>query len=192
MAEIAWQALSAGPSAAPLDLTFDEGPVAADVWIEGNLGFVLLLHRRDDGLVAEEVYYSVRGQEEGKSVDWLDCDHLGGGVLGFHPADASARREILAGHPMAILTESESLIHTGRVLVDEGDELVRIVELLVTDEADVLEVENPAGSAPQLHRTASGLVLLVLLPGDRIRARAADLRGSHLVPIGEAIELTHS
>ncbi|MEU5097323.1 hypothetical protein [Streptomyces sp. NPDC020996] len=51
-----------GPGGAmpePRRVHLDEGPVAAGVWTDGDLGFVLLLHRRDDGFVASELYYSL-------------------------------------------------------------------------------------------------------------------------------------
>ncbi|MTE21878.1 hypothetical protein F0L17_22730 [Streptomyces sp. TRM43335] len=94
---------------------------------------MLVLHRRDDGCVAEEVFHSVRDRDGGGGGGRLDCDHLSGGLLGFQPADPSARGRILSGQATAVVTESESLVHTGRFPKDEGDEPVRVVELLITE-----------------------------------------------------------
>ncbi|WP_406003917.1 hypothetical protein [Streptomyces sp. NBC_00829] len=192
MAEIALKALGAGLPAATAGTDRTAEPIVADVWTEHDLGFVLLLHRRDDGYFAEEVYYSLRGRDDGAEEGWTGCDHLSGGLLGFDPEDASARVEVLAGHTMAIVTESESLVHTGRVAENEGDELVRVVEILVTPEADVLEIENL--TRPSRHRRSlpSALALLVLLPGDRIRVRAARSAQSGHIPVGDVLELSHS
>lgn len=191
MAEIARKALGAGLPVATAGTDRAAGPIVADVWTGHDLGFVLLLHRRDDGYFAEEVYYSLRGLEDGEE-GWTGCDHLSGGLLGFDPEDASARVEVLAGHAMAIVTESESLVHTGRVAENEGDELVRVVELLVTSEADVLEVENLTGPSRHRRSLRSALALIVLLPGDRIHVRAARSTPSAHLPVGDVIELSHS
>ncbi|MFI1286455.1 hypothetical protein ACH4U5_37830 [Streptomyces sp. NPDC020858] len=166
------------------------GPVVADVWTEGDLGFVLLVHRRDDGHFAEELFYSLRGSDEGTgAADWADCDHLSGGLLGFDPADPAAREEILARRAMAVVTESESLVHTGRVPEDDGDELVRAVELLVTPEADGLEVENLSRLPRHIRRLCFPLALVVLLPGDRLRIRAVRAAGSGYAAVGDDLEL---
>jgi hypothetical protein len=194
MAEIARRALESGPRPHLSTRGPAKEPVVADVWIEHDLGFVLLLHCRDEGCIAEEVYYSLCGLDDGERIHWADCGHLSGGLLGFDPADSSVGETILAGRAMTILTESESMICTGRVPEDDGWESVHIVELLVAVEADVLEIRNPAGPPP-LHRCrplSSRLALLVLLPGDYIRVRAARSTESGCEPVGDAIELEHS
>ncbi|MFD7429753.1 hypothetical protein ACFV6Z_22340 [Streptomyces sp. NPDC059818] len=192
MAEIALKALGAGPPVATAGSDPAAEPTVADVWAECDLGFVLLLHRRDDGYFAEEVYYSLRGRDDGAEEGWAACDHLGGGLLGFDPEDATSREEVLAGHAMAIVTESESMVYTGRSVEKEGDELLRVVELLVSAEVDVLEIENLTRPSQYRRSLSSALALLVLLPGDRIRVRAARSTRSGCIPVGEVIELSHT
>lgn len=101
----------------PVGAPTASGPVdVADVWINGDFGFVLLLHRRHDGLPAEELYYPLRF--EGGT--WARPDHLGGGMIGLEVSDRSAVAEALAGAPMAVVAESESLVHTGRGRSGDG------------------------------------------------------------------------
>ncbi|WKV75396.1 hypothetical protein AW27_030050 [Streptomyces sp. PCS3-D2] len=188
LARIAQEALNSVSTAA----TDDTGPVVADVWTEDDLGFVLLVHRRDDGHFAEELFSSLRASDEDTgATEWADCDHLSGGLLGFDPTDPAAREEILARHAMAMVTESESLVHTGRVPEDDGDELVRAVELLVTPEADGLEVENLSRPSHHIRRLSFPLALVVLLPGDRLRIRAVRADGCGYTAVGTDLELEH-
>ncbi|WP_073881768.1 hypothetical protein [Streptomyces sp. CB00316] len=187
LAAIAREALSSGPTVAAAT-----GPVVADVWTEDDLGFVLLVHRRDDGYLAEELFYSLRSSDEDtEAAGWADCDHLGGGLLGFDPADPAAREEILARRAMAVVTESESLVHTGRVPEDDGDELVRVAELFVTPEAESLEVENLTRPSRHMRRLFFPLALVVLLPGDRLRIRAVRASGTGYTAVGDDLELAH-
>lgn len=187
MAAIAREALSSGSTA-----TDATGPVVADVWTEGNLGFVLLVHRRDDGYLAEELFYSLRGSDEDtEGAAWTDCDHISGGLLGFEPEDPVTRGKILAHHTMAVVTESESLVHTGRVSKDDGDELIRVAALLVTPEAEGLEVENLTRPSRHIRRSSFPLALVVLLPGDRLRIRAVRASGAGYTAVGEDLELEH-
>jgi hypothetical protein len=163
-------------------------PRVADVWIDGDLGFVLLLHRRDDGLVAEELYCSLRGADG----VWERPDHLGGGVLGVEIADPSAVGDALAGAPVSVVAASESLVHTRG---DEG-ELVHVWELLVSSEADAIEIErfSPASpGAPALAgRDVTGpVMLLVLLPGERARVCALRRDTASLARLGHPLELHH-
>ncbi|MCE7081866.1 hypothetical protein [Streptomyces sp. ST2-7A] len=193
MAEIARRALEGTlPTASP-GAGFDEGPVVADVCVEGDLGFVLILHRRDDGHLADEIYHSLRDPDGGPGNEWPDCDHLGGGAFmwGFDPMDPPADEESFTTRAPAISTDSESLIYTGRDSGDEGYELVRVVELLVPTEADSLGVRTRGGAAPRHRPLSSRLALVVLLPGDRVRVRAARSTETGYTPVGEAIELTH-
>ncbi|MEV1006391.1 hypothetical protein [Streptomyces sp. NPDC049881] len=157
---------------------------------------MLLLHRRDDGQVAEELFFSTRGPADSAgTAGWTDCDHLGGGLLGFDPADPAAVAEVLAGRATAVVSASESLVYTGRVpMEDDGYELVCAVRLLVGPEAGFLEEENvtdPAGPARHHRRLASPLALAVLLPGDRLRVRAARAAGAAYEPVGDGIALAH-
>ncbi|MEV0982513.1 hypothetical protein [Streptomyces sp. NPDC049915] len=147
MADIARSALQqgrtaiAGVTAKPPAIIRSAFPVVADVWISGRLGFVLLLHRRHDGLVGEELYYSLRS-EDGV---WDRPDHVSGGIVGW---DTPAVEEALAGAPMSVVAESESLVHTGRA-PDAGDgELVKICELLVSSDAELVEIECFSPTSP--------------------------------------------
>ncbi|MEV5435253.1 hypothetical protein AB0K80_04365 [Streptomyces sp. NPDC052682] len=155
-------------------------PLVADVWTDGDLGFVLLLHRRGDGFLAEELYCSVRGE----GGEWDRPDHLGGSVLGLEVTDPSAVADALAGVPMAVVTASESLVYTGR---GEEAEPVRVWALLVGGDADAVEVERFAPGAParSVRQAPGPLVLVVLLPGERARVRA--LRRGSPCP-GEPLE----
>ncbi|MFK0142109.1 hypothetical protein [Streptomyces murinus] len=88
MADIAGTALRSGvplgARTAVKRLPLDAGaPQAADVWIDGDLGFALLLHRGGDDLMAEELYYSSRGQDG----VWGRPEHLSGGIVGVETAD---------------------------------------------------------------------------------------------------------
>ncbi|WP_406727519.1 hypothetical protein WJ438_26930 [Streptomyces sp. GD-15H] len=172
-------------------LTISPGaPVVADVRISGDLGFVLLLHRRNDGLVAEELYYSVR-REDGA---WERPDHLGGGIVGVEMADPAAVEDALAGVPMSVLSESESLVHTGRDPNGDGGELVRFWALLVSSEVDLIEIERLSPVSPETS-TFSGrgvivpLTLLVLLPGERIRVSAIRGDKTSCTRLGNALDL---
>ncbi|MFD7066698.1 hypothetical protein ACFV97_05585 [Streptomyces sp. NPDC059913] len=185
LAETALEALEDGPPAATAGPGGIVEPVVADVWTGHAIGCVLILHRRDDGLVAEELFHSVRGPG-----GWAGCDHLSGGLLGFDPRDVASREAVLAGRGLAVVTESESLVHTGRSAEDEGDELLRFVELLVAAEADVLDVENLTEPSRGHRPVPSDLALLVLFPGDRLRVRAARSTPAGNVPVGEAVELS--
>ncbi|MFE1460295.1 hypothetical protein ACFW6M_04310 [Streptomyces nigra] len=165
-------------------------PLIADVWINGDIGFVLLLHRRNDGLVAEELYYSVR-REDGA---WERPDHLSGGIVGMEVADSAAVEDALAGAPMSVVAESESLVHTGRDPNGDDGEPVRISELLVSSEVNLIEIErlspaSPETSAPFERRVTGPLMLLVLLPGERIRVSAMRGAGSSRTRLGNALEL---
>ncbi|UYQ62704.1 hypothetical protein [Streptomyces peucetius] len=195
MADIALDALHAGPlqpeqgprHALPAPLT--KGPVVADVWIDDSLGFALLIHRRSDGLVSEELYHSVRNSNG----DWLDCEHLGGAILGFDIEVPAAIEDALAGAPVAVVSESESLIYTGRSDAEEGYESARVVTVLFGGEVDLIEIEDlsPALTARDERFTmdvTSPLMLLVLLPGQKLRVSALRHEGSSLIKIGGAME----
>ncbi|MFD9498476.1 hypothetical protein [Streptomyces sp. NPDC060035] len=87
-AELAHAAPTAGSTrdtgaapAVPTRLDSASGAAVADLCVRGDLGFALLLHRRKDGLVAEEIYASHR-QEDGSRAA---ADHLSGGLLGIEP-----------------------------------------------------------------------------------------------------------
>ncbi|MEV7501338.1 hypothetical protein [Streptomyces sp. NPDC093018] len=167
-------------------------PLVADVWIGGDLGFVLLLHRRGDGLMAEELYYSSRG-EDGV---WERPEHLSGGIVGVETADPSAVEGVLAGAPMSVVAESESLVYTRPGPHSDGEAFVHVWELLVSGEADLIEIErcSPAlpGTSVLSRRDLTGpLVLLVLLPGERARVQAVRRGDSSLTRLGDPLELHH-
>lgn len=195
MADIARSALQQGRMAItgetanqPAIISFGF-PVVADVWISGRIGFVLLLHRRHDGLVAEELYYSVR-REDGV---WDRPDHLSGGIVGWDMAYPPAVEQKLAGAPMSVVAESQSLIHTGCAPNADDGEMVKICELLVGGDAELLQIEcaSPTSTAPALiSREVTGpLMLLVLLPGERMRVHAARRETSSLRRLGGALDL---
>ncbi|PSM39781.1 hypothetical protein C6Y14_30335 [Streptomyces dioscori] len=98
MAVVAAEALARGPREPhPADLT--HGPVVADRWTDGPLGFVLLLHRRDDGFVAGELYHSLRTTDG----SWTGPDPLSGGVLGFDPTDPASVEAVLSGAALRVV-----------------------------------------------------------------------------------------
>ncbi|WP_190012365.1 hypothetical protein, partial [Streptomyces candidus] len=190
LAKIAREALGCGTTGATANTCHGAGPVVADVWTENGLGFVLLVHRRDDGHFAEELFYSLHDPSEGAgTADWADCDHLSGGLLGVDPQDPQARAEILAGRDMAIVTESESLVHTRRLPEDDGDELVRTVQLLIAPGATALEVENLTRHTRHCRPVQFPLALIVLLPGDRLRVRAVTTTEAGHETVSDHIEL---
>ncbi|WP_330258880.1 hypothetical protein OG586_13715 [Streptomyces murinus] len=197
MADIAGTALRLGhppvARAAAHRLPLDAGtPHVADVWISGDLGFVLLLHRRGDGLVAEELYYSSRG-EDGV---WERPEHLSGGIVGMETTDSSAVERALDGAPMSVVAESESLVYTRSGPEGDGEEFVHVWELLMSGEADLVEIERFSPARPETsalsRRDLTGpLVLLVLLPGERARVQAVRRGNSSLTRLGAPLELHH-
>ncbi|MFJ4005341.1 hypothetical protein ACIPWL_18095 [Streptomyces sp. NPDC090023] len=149
----------------------------ADVWTDGPLGFVLLLHRRKDGVMAEELYYALR-TEDGA---WDRPEHLSGGVLGLDPEHPAAVAGMLADEPIRVLGESETLLYTGRSRGrGDGYETAHIRYLLITPEADALTTEST-------HRkVTSPLSLLILFPGETAHVWATrDGR-----PLGEPLTLS--
>lgn len=176
------------PGGPPLDLA--EGPVAGDVWVDGDLGFVLLLHRRDDGFVADEVYCSLRGEDR----RWAEAEHLSGGIVGFDPEIASEAEGILSGASAVVLSESESRVFTGHGDDEDGDELVRIYELLVSEAVCSLRIERSgsgaeAESAVFLKGLTSRLAVVVVRPGERLRVVPLDRSGSASSAGGDGVEL---
>jgi hypothetical protein len=164
--------------------------IVADVWISGDLGFVLLLHRRDDGLIAEELYYSVRRTDG----DWERPDHLSGGIVGTELGTSAMVEDALAGASMSVVTESESLVYTGRGPDGDEGELVHTWELLVSGDADLIEIEHlppAAPGTPAISRrdVAGPLMLLVLLPGERARVSAMRKESSSFTRFGNVLDL---
>ncbi|MFJ6663600.1 hypothetical protein [Streptomyces sp. NPDC091383] len=197
MADIAGAALRSGvplgARTAVKRLPLDAGtPLVADVWIGGDLGFVLLLHRRGDGLVAEELYYSSRGEDGA----WECPEHLSGGIVGVETADPSAVECALAGAPMSVVAESESLVYTRPGPKSDGEAFVHVWELLVSGAADLIEIQRSSPALPEApalsRRELTGpLVLLVLLPGERARVQAVRRGNSSLTRLGAPLELRH-
>ncbi|MFD4786378.1 hypothetical protein ACFWN1_04730 [Streptomyces sp. NPDC058459] len=126
----------------------------ADVWTDGPLGFVLLVHRRKDGVMAEELYYALRAEDG----TWDRPEHVSGGVLGLDPGDPAMVAGALAGEPIRVLGASETLLYTGRG--PDGDETAHIWHLLITEEADALTTGDTH------RRVTSPLCLLILFPGE--------------------------
>ncbi|WP_330235702.1 hypothetical protein [Streptomyces sp. NBC_00566] len=148
----------------------------ADVWTDGDLGFVLLLHRRKDGAMAEELYCAQRAEDG----TWDRPEHLNGGLLGLDPGnDPTAVTTALAGEPIRVLSASETLLHTGRG-EEDGYETAHIWQLLITPEADALTTEST-------HRkVTSPLSLLILFPGETAHVSATrDAR-----PLGAPLTLS--
>ena len=185
MADIAVAALDQGlhtpgdaiPDTHPLDLA--DGPVAADFWIDGDLGFVLLLHRRDDGFVASEVYYSLKGEDH----RWTDVEHLSGEIVGFDLESSSAAENILSGASVVVLSESESRVFTGHCDDDDGGELVRLYELLASDAVGSLQIEKSGpGTEPDptvfQKNLTSRVAVVAVRPGERLRVVPLERSGS--------------
>ncbi|WP_346079054.1 MULTISPECIES: hypothetical protein [Actinomycetes] len=197
MADIAGTALRSGmplgARTAVKRLPLDAGtPQVADVWIDGDLGFVLLLHRRGDGLMAEELYYSARGE----GGVWERPEHLSGGIVGVETADPSAVECALGGAPMSVVAESGSLVYARPGPKGDGEEFVHVWELLVSDAADLIEIERFSPALPEVsalsRRDLTGpLVLLVLLPGERARVQAVRRGNASLTRLGAPLELHH-
>src|SRR5882757_8568259 len=144
MADIALDALRAGASRLEpgsrhnLLASLVKGrPVVADVWVDGALGFVLVVHRRSDGFVSEELYYSMRNDDGG----WLSSEHLSGAILGLAPQTSKALKDALGGSSLAVVSESEALIYTGRDEAEDGYEPVRALTIMVGESADCIAVE---------------------------------------------------
>ncbi|WP_405683380.1 hypothetical protein [Streptomyces sp. NBC_00057] len=200
MSQIAREALERGRADfQPLS----NGPTAADVWIDAKIGLVLMVHRRDDGLVAEELYHSVR-DDNGQ---WSECDHLNGGIAGIDIESPGAVAQALGGAYMEIVSESTSLVFTG-CEVDEGAEdedcdeeaeglaPLRSLNILVGDRVDVIELEylthsSSAAFEPLFREVTSPLALIVLLPGQRVRASPARRDGASTSRLGPAWELAN-
>lgn len=198
MADIAAAALERGPHVPDgrvpgrhvADLS--DGPAAADVWTDGDLGFALLLHRRNDGFVASELYYSIRDSD----LRWTDTEHLSGGIVGFDPTHASASEQVLSNTMLAVVSESESRLSTGRSGYEDDGELIRVYELLVSETVDHLRIEkqqHALGSEPAritLEKTlASPLAVVAVRPGELLQVVPVTRNGSPTGAAGEGIEL---
>ncbi|WP_247615083.1 hypothetical protein [Streptomyces tagetis] len=185
-------ALTAASGAGP-------GPsVAGGRWVvgtcvRGGLGFALLRHRRTDGFAAEELYAAVREEDGG----WSAPDHLTGDIGGINPDDPDDAGEVarvLHGRALAPWGEFEATLYTGRPGGDEGYEPLRFHALLVTPEADHLDVRDDtpgAGTARETDRRTllSRVALFALFPGERFTVRAVAGTGSRARELGEPWEL---
>ncbi|MFE4425362.1 hypothetical protein [Streptomyces sp. NPDC056817] len=197
LAELAHASLTAASvqdtGAAPaLPTRFDSAnnAVVADTCVRDNLGFALLFHRRKDGLVADELYFSTR-EDDGT---WAAADHLSGGVTGIEPTSPRDIAPILKGRSMMLYDESETDLPTGRPQADEGYELLRSYALLVDPETDHLDIEDTTpGAAPAAGRTrktlTSQVALFALFPGERFTVHAIARKGSRSQTLGESYEL---
>lgn len=153
-----------------------------DVSIHGDIGFALIIHRRRDGLVAEEIYYALRDS----AGSWDDPEHLSGCLVGFDLEIASDVQGALRGETMTEISDAESLIYTGRSGIDDGYESVRFLEVLTAPGVDHIEVvdrNRPDGPATR-KATPEAMSILVAFPGERLTLRT----GSHgtLIPFAGA------
>ncbi|MFG2613939.1 hypothetical protein [Streptomyces anulatus] len=200
MPQIAREALERGyANFQPLS----NGPTVADVWIEARIGLVLLVHRRDDGLVAEELYHSIR-DDNGQ---WSECDHLNGSIVGIDIESPGAVTQALAGSLMEIVSESTSLVFTGCEMEEETEEEdceekeesftpLRTLSVLVGDRVDFIELENLVhGSSPafvsRFREVRSPLALIVLLPGQCVRVSPTRRDGASTSRLAPAWELAN-
>ncbi|MFJ2439040.1 hypothetical protein ACIOWG_00920 [Streptomyces sp. NPDC087658] len=141
--------------------------------------------------MSEELYHSVLNSNG----NWPQCEHLGGAILGFDTEVPAAIEDVLASAPMAVLSESESLIYTGRNdAEEEGYESTRAVTVPVGSKVDLIEIEDlsqviTARSGRFTTDVKSPLMLLVLRPGQKLRVSALRHEGSSLVRIGSAMKL---
>ncbi|WP_203182535.1 hypothetical protein [Streptomyces pratensis] len=167
--------------------------VVADTCVRGDLGFVLLLHRRKDGLVAEELFFSNR---ESTGV-WGAAEHLSGsgGIPDLtSPEEVAA---VLRGWSMTVLGDSETGLHTGRPQADDGYELLRFHVLLVDESIGRLDIEDTtAGASAVPHRVVkpltSQVALVALFPEERVTVRTGTDAGTGVRSMGEMFELAGS
>ncbi|WP_079186344.1 hypothetical protein [Streptomyces sp. CB01580] len=194
LAEVARAALTAtdaGP-AVLVGAAGAAGAVVADLCVRDGLGFVLLLHRRKDGFVAEELCFAAR-EDNGT---WPLPEHLSGSCVGFDPADRRKNETLLCGRPLMPFGESETLLCTGRRQdEDDGHEMLRFHTLLVSREVDHLDIEDLSpDAAPGAGRIRKSLrsrvALLALYPGERVAVRPMAREGDCLRALGEPYELT--
>ncbi|MBM7441411.1 hypothetical protein [Streptomyces sp. HB132] len=169
----------------------DTTVVVADTCVRGDLGFVLLLHRRKDGLVAEELFFSRR---ENTGV-WGAAEHLSGsgGIPDLtRPEEAAA---VLRGWSLVALGDSETGILTERPRADEGHELVRFHVLLVNEAVGHLDLGNTSvGASPASGRVrkplTSQVALIALFPEESVTVRTG--AGAGVRPSDEPLELVGS
>lgn len=164
--------------------------VVADVCVRGDLGFVLLLHRRTDGCAAEELYFSSR---DGARV-WDAPDHLSGSVLRMEPTSPRSVAAVLGGRVLVPSVDSETLLFTGRPQGDEGYEPLRFHTVLADQAVVCLDIEDATPGTPEpgpvRKRLMSRVALLALLPGERFVVRAVVRDGAGYRPWGEPFDVT--
>ncbi|MFI6284349.1 hypothetical protein ACIBCM_06240 [Streptomyces sp. NPDC051018] len=176
----------------PTRLDADTQAAVADLCIREGLGFALVLHRRDDGLVGEEIYCSTR---EGDG-SWATAGHLSGGLVGIEVTDPRQVAGVLRGEALAVFSESETLLFTGREQADEdGCEPVRIYEFLVDPRVARLDIEDTSPGAETAtvrawQSPAAQAAVVALFPGERVRVRATTGSGPGSRPLGEPQELS--
>lgn len=193
LAQLAHAALTAAttpgtetPQAPPIRPAGRGGATVADTCVRDDLGFALLLHRRGDGRMAEELYFSTR-RDDGS---WTPADHLSGGVLGIDPTSESEVAAVLRGRLLLPFGESETELFTGRPEAPEGYETLCFQELLVSPEVDRIDVESTAATGVTLPGRirgplASPVTLFVLFPGERLIVRPTAHEGHRPIPQGE-------
>ncbi|MFF2324410.1 MULTISPECIES: hypothetical protein [unclassified Streptomyces] len=140
-----------------------------DVALHGDIGFVLVVHRRRDGLVAEEIYCALRDSDG----TWQEPDHLSGGLVGIDPQVARDVQDALRGETMTGISYAESLVYTGRFGGDDGYESVRFLEVLTAPRIDHIEVadRDRTGASATRKPTPHALSILVAFPEERLLLR---------------------
>ncbi|MFE7551635.1 hypothetical protein [Streptomyces gardneri] len=169
--------------------SLSDGPVAADACIEGTLGIALLIHRRDDGLVSEELYYSIRDEAE----EWATPEHLGGAILGLDLAMPAASQHAPASSGLAVVSSSEALIYTGRRDLEDGFETVQACTVLARDDVDALEItdlshDSAVQGGRRMRNVRSPLIEIVVLPGTHLRVSALRRKGEALTATGDFVD----
>ncbi|MGW7218178.1 hypothetical protein [Streptomyces collinus] len=102
--------------------------------------------------------------------------------------------DALAGASKSVVAESESLVHAGHGSDGDEGELVHTWELLVSGDADLIEIEHFSSATPGSpaisRRDVTGpLKLLVLLPGERARVSAMRKENLSFTQFGNVLDL---
>ncbi|MEU1212954.1 hypothetical protein ABZ424_11025 [Streptomyces sp. NPDC005790] len=167
--------------------------VVADTCVRGDLGFALLLHRRKDGVVAEELFFARREGAEG----WGSAEHLSGSAGAPDLTGPEEAAAVLRGWSMTSLGESETLLPTGRPQADEGYELMRFHVLLVDESISHLHIEATSAGVPPASGhvrkpLTSQIALIALFPEENVTVRTRAEAGTGARSLGELFELAGS
>ncbi|MGW0868940.1 hypothetical protein ACWD3Z_00450 [Streptomyces sp. NPDC002740] len=143
--------------------------IAADVWTNGRFGLVLVLYYRKDGVFASEVYSSV-ADAEGR---WGEVDHITGDMFQIDLQDPEAVSPNLVGSSFAVAAESDSMVFTGRPRSDEGYEMIRTFQIVISPSIRSVEIAKcdpgtRAWCSPIRKDLRSRMFILGLFPGERV------------------------